>query len=52
MSRWYVHVWTQHFNEETKLSHLYLYSALYNTDCVKAASQSQQENIVNNARGQ
>ncbi len=24
-----------------KLSHVYLYSALYNTDCVKAALQSQ-----------
>ncbi len=29
-----------------KSSHLYLYSALYNTDCVKAALQCQQENSL------
>ncbi len=28
-----------------KSSHLYLYITLYNTDCVKAASQCQVENI-------
>ncbi len=29
-----------------KASHLYLYSALYNTDCVKAALQFKQENSL------
>ncbi len=30
----------------SKSSHLYLYSALYNTDCVKAALQCQEENSL------
>jgi len=27
------------FRKQVKSSHLYLYSAFYNTDCIKAASQ-------------
>ncbi len=35
-----------------KSSPLYLYSALYNIDCVKAALQCQQEISFSNERGQ
>ncbi len=34
-------------NTEVKSSHIYFYSALYNTDCVKTASDKQENSRIN-----
>lgn len=53
---WMLHLWSLAAHEpllSSKSNHLYLYSTLYNTECVKAALQFQTgEMCAENARGQ